>query len=64
MSLTNMAEMFMQMMNNLLIDMLEKGVVVSLDDILIYGTIAEEYFELLEKVFAYLHKHEFYCKLK
>ena len=26
--------------------------------------MAEEHFELLEKVFAYLHKYEFYCKLK
>ena len=30
------------MMNNLFLDMLDKGVVVFLDDILIYSTIAEE----------------------
>ena len=29
-------------MNNLFLDMLDKGVVVFLDDILIYSTIAEE----------------------
>ena len=33
-------------------DMLDTGVLVFLDNVLIYGTTAEEYFELLEKVFA------------
>ena len=44
--------------------MLDKGVIVLLDDVLIYNTTAEEHFELLEKVFACLHKYKFYCKLK
>ena len=44
--------------------MLDKGVIVFLDDMLIYSTMAEEHFELLEKVFAHLHKYKFYCKLK
>ena len=44
--------------------MLDKGVVVFLDDVLIYSTIAKEHYELLEKVFTCLCKHEFYCKLK
>ena len=43
-------------------DMLDKGVVVFLDDILIYSTMVEEHFELLEKVFAHLHKYKLYCK--
>ena len=55
---------FMRMMNNLLEDMLDKGVVVFFDDVLIYSIIAEEHFTLLEKVFAGLLKYEFYCKLK
>ena len=62
--LMNVPEMFMQTMNNLFIDMLNKGVVVFLHDQLIYSTILEEHFELLEKVFACLNKYEFYCKLK
>ena len=41
------------MMNSLFIDMLDKGVMVFLDDILIYSTTLEEHFKLLEKVFAY-----------
>ena len=64
MGLTNVPAMFMQMMNNLFADMLDKGLIVFLDDMLIYSTMAEEYFELLEKVFACLRKYKFYCKLK
>ena len=64
MGLTNVPATFMQMMNNLFMDMLDKGVIVFLDDVLIYSTMAEEHFELLEKVFACLHKYKFYCKLK
>ena len=63
MRLTNAPATFMQTMNNLLVDILDKGVIVFLDDILIYSTIVEEHFELLEKVFACLHKYEFYCKV-
>ena len=64
MGLMDAPSMFMWMMNNLLQDMLDKGVVVFLDDMLIYSTMAEEHFTLLEKVFACLHKYKFYCKLK
>ena len=55
---------FMQTMNNLFVDMLNKRVVVFLDDLLVYSTMKEEHFELLEKTFAYLCNHAFYCKLK
>ena len=41
-----------------------KGVVVFLDEILIYSTKAKEHFKLLERVFAHLRKHVFYYKLK
>ena len=64
MGLMNVPAMFMWMMNNLLEDMLDKGVVLFSDDVLIYSTIVDEHFELLEKVFAHLRKYEFYCKLK
>ena len=64
MGLTNAPAMFMQMMNNLFTDMLDKGVIVFLDDVLIYSTTVEENFELLEKVFAHMCKYAFYCKLK
>ena len=64
MGLTNAPEIFMKMMNNLFANMLDKGVVVFLDDLLIYSTKVEEHFKLLEKVFACLCKHAFYYKLK
>ena len=60
----NAPAIFMRMINNLFKDMLDQGVVVLLDDILIYSTIAEVHFKLLEKVFAFLRRYEFYCKLK
>ena len=45
-------------------DILHGRVVVFLDDVIIYSIIVEEYFKFLEKVFAYLYKHAFYCKVK
>ena len=44
--------------------MLNKGVVIFLGDVLIYSTMVEEHFNLLEKVCACLCKYKFYCKLK
>ena len=64
MGLTNAQAMFMRMMNNLFEDMLDQGIVVFLDDMLIYSTTVEEHFELLEKVFACLCNYKFYCRLK
>ena len=64
MGLINAPAMFMQTMNNFFVDMLDKGVEVFLDDVLICSTTVEEHFELLEKVFACLCKYEFHCKLK
>ena len=43
--LMNVPETFMQTMNNLFVDMLDKEVVIFLDDMLIYSTTAEENFE-------------------
>ena len=60
----NAPAMFMRMMNNLFEDMLDQGVVVFLDYMWIYSTMAEGYFKLLEKVFVHLQRYEFYCKLK
>ena len=52
MGLTNAPATFMQTMKNVFIDMLDKREVVFLDDRLIYSTMVEEHFTLLEKVFA------------
>ena len=64
MGLMNVKAIFMWMMNNLFEDMLYQGVVVFLDDMLIYSTMLEGYSKLLEKVFTCLWRYEFYCKLK
>ena len=64
MGLTNELETFMWMINNLFMNILDKVVIVFLDDLLIHSTMAEEHFELLERVFAYLRKYKFYCQLK
>ena len=57
--LMNAPETFMHMMSNWFIDMLDKGAVVFLDDMLINSSMVEEHFDLLNKVFTYMHKHAF-----
>ena len=64
MGLTNAPATFMRAMNNLFVDLLDKGVVVFLDDILIYSATIERHLELLRLVFDRLRKHQFFCKLK
>ena len=56
MVLMNTPAVLVQMMNDLFIDFLDKGVVVLLDAILIYSMTMEEHFELLEKVITSLCK--------
>ena len=60
MGLTNAPEAFMQTVNNLFVDLLDNGVLIFLDDMLIHSIMEEQNFKLLEKVFAHLHKYEFY----
>ena len=64
MGLTNMLAIFIQIVNNLFMDLLDKRRVVFLENVLRYSITTEEHFKLLEKVFTCLHKHAFYCKLK
>ena len=64
MGLTNASAIFMCTMNNLFLDMLDKGVVGFLDNILIYSNSVEEHFEILKSVLTHLCKHAFYCKMK
>ena len=41
----------MRAMNNLFVDLLDRGVVVFLDDVLVYSDSLENHLELLGKVF-------------
>ena len=52
MGLTRVPAMFIQMMNNLFVDMVDKGAVEFLDNVLTYSTTVEEHFKLLGKAFA------------
>ena len=51
-------------MNNLFSDMLDSGMAVFLDDILVYSGTVDKHFMLLEQVLARLRQYTFYCKLK
>ena len=64
MGLTNAPAMFMWTMNNLFSDILDSGVAVFLDNILVYLGMVDEHFMLLEQVLARLSQYTFYCKLK
>ena len=62
--LCNAPATFMRAMNNLFHDLLDQGVVVFLDDILIYASTLDEHIRLLEEVFRRLMQYQFFCKLK
>jgi hypothetical protein len=60
--LTNAPAAFMDLMHKIFRDMLDKGVVIFLDDILIYSKSAEEHEQLLREVFTRLRDNKLYCK--
>jgi hypothetical protein len=60
--LTNAPAAFMDLMHKIFRDMLDKGVVIFLDDILIYYKSAEEHERLLREVFTRLRDNKLYCK--
>ena len=64
MGLMNTPAMFMQVMNNLFTDLLDHGIIVFRDDVLVYNHTRDEHFQLLCMVFDKLCEHCFYCKLK
>jgi hypothetical protein len=60
--LTNAPAAFMGLMHTIFRDMLDKGVVIFLDDILIYSKSAEEHENLLREVFTRLRAQKLYAK--
>ena len=54
----------MHVMNRLFKDLLDQGVVVFLDSLLIYSTMAKQHLAQLRKVPCKLQQYEFYYKLK
>ncbi|XP_014660198.1 uncharacterized protein LOC106804165 [Setaria italica] len=61
-SLTNAPVYFMNQMNKIFMEELDKFVVVFIDDILIYSKIAEEHKEHLRIVLERLRQHQLYTK--
>ena len=59
---TNAPAQFMNMMNDLLGDYLDKFVLVFLDDILIYSANLEDHLEHLRKTLSVLRKYRLYAK--
>ncbi|WVZ49826.1 LOW QUALITY PROTEIN: hypothetical protein U9M48_001152 [Paspalum notatum var. saurae] len=60
--LTNSPAYFMQLMNSVFMDYLDKFVVVFIDDILIYSKTEAEYEEHLRLVLQRLREHKLYAK--
>ena len=55
---------FQRMMNTIFFEMLDKGVLIYLDDILVYSKTIEEHKKLLDRVFYYLNLNKLYLKEK
>ena len=60
--LTNASAYFMNMMNKVFMDELDKFMVVFIDDILIYSSIAEEHEQHLRVVLEKLRQNQLYAK--
>ena len=54
MGLTNAPATFMWVMNNLFTDLLDRGIIVFLDDILVYSHTRDEHIRMLCTVFGKL----------
>jgi hypothetical protein len=61
--LTNALAFFMNLMNSVFMDYLDKFVVVFIDDILIYSQSEEEHVDHLKMVLQRLQQHQLYAKL-
>jgi hypothetical protein len=61
--LTNAPATFQGIMNFVFAPLLKKGVLVFMDDILIYSQTLPEHLELLKQVFQILRENRFYIKL-
>lgn len=60
--LTNAPAVFQHLMNDLLHDLLDTGVLCYLDDILIYSPIMEGYVKLVKAVLRRLQQANLFCK--
>jgi hypothetical protein len=61
--LTNAPTTFQSILNMIFAHLLRKGVIVFMDDILIYSATLEQHASLLQQVFEIIRKHKFFIKL-
>lgn len=61
---TNAPATFQSLMTRVLAPLLSKGVIVYLDDILIYSKTKEEHYALLKRVLSILCENKLFAKLK
>ena len=61
--LTNTPSTFQSVMNTIFASVLRQGVLVFMDDILVYSHSLEEHIQLLNKVFNIIQEHQFFLKL-
>lgn len=64
MGLKNSPATFTRLMNELFMNLSDRGILVYLDDILVYSETEEEHYKLLAQVFEILHQNRLYPKLK
>lgn len=60
--LTNAPASFQGVMNQIFAHLLRKGVIIFMDDILIYSATLEEHVSLLKEVFQVIREHQFFLK--
>lgn len=60
--LCNAPGTFQRVMNHVFFDLLDRGVLVYLDDILIYSRTQDEHVKVVDEVFRLLEKHKLYIK--
>ena len=61
--LTNAPATFQSVMNQMFAPLLRKGVLVFMDDILVYSATLQDHLQLLTTLFDIIHQNHFYIKL-